>query len=602
MTLELNPYAGLMLASGGAVLVVGGALAGRPQPAVRWLAVVAVLSALWAVGYGFELASGKLPSMLFWARVEYVAISYLPVAWIRFVARHTGEAGWARPWLWWGACGLATMTLVSVWTSDHHTFHYRSVGVDAEGHMPLLTHQPGIGYFAQVLFVYGVFGAGLAALIRRFRGGDAELRRREAAILVGAAVPLAGNLLYQLGFRPEGHIDLTPMAFLASSVIVGFALVRYRLFEVVPLGRQQAIEAMRDGMLVLDRQGRVADTNPVLREIALVESGGSGAVEAWLAGMPALKEVAVAGGGARLELAVPGVGGGRYLEVSVTPMVTPREGRVGTLLMFHDISERRAAAVQLEAQAKELRELSQLKSQILSIIAHDLRSPLAGLSGLLQTLESNAMDTRDFRELLPVVSRNVGDATLLLDNLLRWSKSQLEGERLRFVRFDLRDTLDANLGLVRARASEKGIHIDDHVSRGAMVWADPDSISLVLRNLLGNAVKFCGSGDRITIDVTPVQDDVTLCIGDTGTGMSEETLKALFGPNLESRLGTRGERGTGIGLKLCRYFVEANGGRIWAESEAGRGSRFFVRLKTRESGGAGAPPPGEGASRPVPVG
>ncbi len=134
--------------------------------------------------------------------------------------------------------------------------------------------------------------------------------------------------------------------------------------------------------------------------------------------------------------------------------------------------------------------------------------------------------------------------------------------------------------LFEKRALEKNITLNDRVADGSFLWADRDMVGVVLQNLIGNAIKFCKAGDSVTLAAEVHDADTTVSVSDTGIGMDKEKLSQLFGLHSTTRRGTEGEKGTGIGLKLCMDFVEKNDGAIWADSEPGKGSRFYFRLKT----------------------
>jgi signal transduction histidine kinase len=180
-----------------------------------------------------------------------------------------------------------------------------------------------------------------------------------------------------------------------------------------------------------------------------------------------------------------------------------------------------------------------------------------------------------------MISRGVTDASGLLENLLHWSKSQLEGEVIQPERFNLKDLITQNLVLFEKKLAEKEVKLLDSVAADAEIFADRNMVSLVIRNLVGNAVKFCRPGDRIGLSSLMDADWTTLCVADTGVGMDPGLVGKLFGFDIVSRPGTQQERGTGLGLKLCRDFVGKNGGGIRVESVPGKGSRFFVSLPRR---------------------
>ena len=583
MELAFNGYAVTLLVSGVLVLLFAAYLAVRAESAVRWFAGMMTLNAWWAITYALELASRTLPAMLFWIRVEYVAIAFVPAVWFVFVLKYVGREAWITLRNGVLIFGFPAVTLLAVWTNGWHRLHYRSVALDTSGPFPLLSFERGPWYHVHTVFFYALVGFGLFLLIARFRGADRVYRRQNMAILGGALIPWFSNFAYLLGFRPYGHMDPTPFAFLGTSFVLGFALVRFRLFDVVPLARERVIEGIREGMLVLDRDGRVIDLNATMR--GFLGAQADGAVGETLAALfprqEGLSAVAVAAEGGQLEMELEVGAEVRTVDVHVTPLHDERGHRCGTLLIFWDITDRKHASQLLESQAAQLRDLNQVKTRMLSIIAHDLRSPLASLTGVLQIADSGMLTEKEFRDLIPMISRGVTDASTLLENLLHWSKSQLEGEVIQPERFRLKDLIAQNLVLFEKKAAEKGVMLSDAVPADAEVFADRNMMALVVRNLVGNAVKFCRKGDRIGLSCVMDADVTTLCVADTGVEMGPDVISKLFGFEIISRPGTEEERGTGLGLKLCRDFVEKNGGKIRVESAVGKGSRFFVSLPRR---------------------
>jgi signal transduction histidine kinase len=235
---------------------------------------------------------------------------------------------------------------------------------------------------------------------------------------------------------------------------------------------------------------------------------------------------------------------------------------------------------EIQQQAEQLLELNALKDKLFSIISHDLRSPLYSLIGLLNLAKEGNLTEAEFRSFLAELSVNVGYNSALLENLLNWSKSQMQGMVVNPSAFNLYTIADNQMNFYQNRAMEKGIDMVNNVGDGVLGFADKDMIELVLRNLVGNAIKFCSHGDVITIDATKKDDTVVLSVKDTGKGIMPDDMPKLFGNQIFSKRGTNDEKGTGLGLILCKDFVTLNGGTIWAESEEGKGSRFFVALPT----------------------
>lgn len=240
-----------------------------------------------------------------------------------------------------------------------------------------------------------------------------------------------------------------------------------------------------------------------------------------------------------------------------------------------EISRQRDA---ISRQADELRELNALKDKLFSIIAHDLRSPLFSLITMLNIAKEGHFTPENFKEILDELSVNVNHTTALLENLLTWAKTQMHGVKVNPQNFDLNQLVNSRIQLLNEAAENKEIKLKNSIPDGTFVFADTDMSDIVIRNLISNAIKFCNAGDRITIWSTTGADKVTVCVEDTGRGMTPDVLQKLFGTQITSTPGTKNEKGTGLGLILCKEFVQMNGGEIWAESQPDKGSKFFFTL------------------------
>ncbi len=237
-------------------------------------------------------------------------------------------------------------------------------------------------------------------------------------------------------------------------------------------------------------------------------------------------------------------------------------------------------AEELQAQAESLQISNEFKDQLFSIIGHDLRSPLVGVNGIFELRNEGLLDDEEFLAVLPDVSQNIYQVTVLTENLLFWAKSQIKGQFLRLEVLDLHSFANNQVDLFRTQTLSKNVLLTNQVPFKMMVLADSNMLDLVLRNLVGNAVKFTKDTDIITIKAEKIDaDTIQVCVEDTGVGMSKESVDKLFGNFVFTLRGTSNEKGTGLGLRLCKEFVEKNGGKIWVTSELGKGSKFYFTLK-----------------------
>ncbi|EKD69608.1 MAG: response regulator receiver sensor signal transduction histidine kinase [uncultured bacterium] len=235
---------------------------------------------------------------------------------------------------------------------------------------------------------------------------------------------------------------------------------------------------------------------------------------------------------------------------------------------------------QLENTNKALIRLNATKDRLFSIIGHDLRGSVGGIDSLLQfLLDTNDMGADEMRRYIKEMKSYASFAGDLLENLLNWALTQ--ENRLEFNRRSL--SLSAivrqcsqTLGLA---AHAKNITVKDSVDEGITIYADGDMIMTVIRNLLSNAIKFTHPGGSVSISASEIEDCVKISVADTGVGIAAEKLKTIFNTGKDNSTGgTAGEKGTGLGLFLCRELIEKHHGEISAESEEGKGSVFIFTL------------------------
>lgn len=235
---------------------------------------------------------------------------------------------------------------------------------------------------------------------------------------------------------------------------------------------------------------------------------------------------------------------------------------------------------EIEQQSKELKELNQLKDKILSVLSHDLRSPVASLSGIMSLLDDNVITPEEFLTLKKGMNNQLTELSLLLDNLLHWSRNQLLGENLQEKTvLSLPNTIQRNINLLKESAKQKNIELVlNSSSEDLAVLADRNQIDIVLRNLISNAIKFTHREGKISITIEDKGIETLTCISDNGVGMSEEHLNQLFNLKHKSNYGTEGEKGTGLGLLLCKDFITQNNGTLTVKSSVGVGSIFCITL------------------------
>ncbi len=234
----------------------------------------------------------------------------------------------------------------------------------------------------------------------------------------------------------------------------------------------------------------------------------------------------------------------------------------------------------LEKREEELSAINNTKDKLFSIIGHDLRGPINALASILQMLKDKDIDQEEFSKFIPKVSNDVDAISFTLNNLLSWGRTQISGSTSDTSNIPLKNLIDDNIKLLDETAKKKTIVIHNKISSEILIWADRNHIDVVIRNLLSNAIKFTHKKGEIIFSAFDKQEFIEIKIEDNGIGMAEEFTHQIFSETSEliSTYGTANEKGTGLGLTLCKEMVAKNKGKIWVESAVAMGTTFYFTL------------------------
>ncbi|BAX81865.1 sensor histidine kinase [Labilibaculum antarcticum] len=275
-----------------------------------------------------------------------------------------------------------------------------------------------------------------------------------------------------------------------------------------------------------------------------------------------------------------------YYESFFNPIKNDRNKIIGATGLARDISERKRSELALIESERKLKELNATKDKFFSIIAHDLRSPFNNIIGFSELLIEKVNDTSftESEKYLNVINSSANNTLTLLDNLLNWAKSQTGKISFKPEKIVFSNIILEVLKLEKTIANAKNISLNYFTADEIEVYADEDMLKIILRNLISNAIKFTKPGGEIRVFAILTKDWVEITISDNGVGMNEEKRKELFKiSSNSSTIGTAKEKGSGLGLILCKEFVKKHGGNIWTESELGKGSDFKFTLPFNKS-------------------
>jgi signal transduction histidine kinase len=273
-----------------------------------------------------------------------------------------------------------------------------------------------------------------------------------------------------------------------------------------------------------------------------------------------------------------------WVSLTVSPMWGPGEPQNYHIAIIEDITERKKVEGILINSEQKLKEANATKDKFFSIISHDLRNPFNTILGFSDLLFSNYDEYNDIERKKIIGDLNISakNAYSLLENLLNWANAQLGRIEINKENLDLKSIIRKSIEPYLSYAEKKGIQIINNVQEKINFLADISTIRIVIGNIVNNAIKFTPTGGKISLNANKDESNVHIKISDTGVGMDKEVIRKLFRiDECKSLPGTNEEPGTGLGLILCKEFIDKNNGSIKVESKPGKGSTFTITLPVK---------------------
>lgn len=585
MDFVFNDYSNFLIVCGVLTFFLAGYIYKRGGSTVKWFSVMMFANSIWSIAYGLELASETIEQIKLLISIEYIGIATVPLLWFIFCLYFSGKECWIKkPLNCTSVITIPIITVLMVWTNASHQLHYKSLSISLEGPFPIANLEIGPWYLIFTTYFYFLLACGTFLIIKKFKTIDAIYRKQNYSILIAALVPWITNVFYLLGVRPFGHIDLTPFAFIIATFLIFIGIYRFKLFDIIPIAREKVLALMQDGFFVLDHQNRIIDYNNSTYQFIAKNKNedlvGKHIKDVLPNQTKLLSHIETHTPG-KVEINLSANDNYFYLEADLLFLNENKINNNFTIIKLQDLTSLKKDAITAKEQAIELEKLNQLKDRIFSIIAHDLRGPLVNLSEVLKMISNNLITTEEFKILSPSLSKDIIYTTDLLENILHWSRSQLKGFGIKKEFFNLRNLIINEINYHLPAATLKHIKIIHDVFPGEMVYADILMIQIVMRNIINNAIKFCNEDCEIHITAAYQKNqNMLICIKDNGIGIPEEIIDKIFKDENITTRGTSNEKGTGLGLMVCKDFMKRNDGDITVTSTVGVGSKFCITVPT----------------------
>jgi signal transduction histidine kinase len=547
-------------------------------PGSKTVGVMLFFGTWWLLGFAFEKASTTMEMKLFWDGIQWIGVAVIPIGWVIYVWRFSGMDHLVTRRNVAILCILPAILFGFVLTNSHHGLMWETALFDHDGLYLELDKEFGPLYWVFLAYDFALVILGVAMTVQLLvRSGDVY-RYQAIFILVAMMVPIGGVLMGVLKIGSFTKSDLGPLAAGLATWIVAWSAFRLRLIDLNRLARETVLESMNHGVVVLDGEGEIIYINPIAERIIHIEDGspsGRRLEDAWKGWSPG--EVDLPEKGEVSKEIVNGEGDDLHsYEVRISSLTDWRRRVVGQVVILRDISDRKRAERELKRYADEL-ERSNSELELFAYIAsHDLQEPLRAIAGYTQLLQRRYQgqldeDADDFINFAVDGARRMQQ---LIDDLLEYSRVGTRGKPFEEIHTgELLEQVLANLAVAieesDAQISYEGMPI---------LMADATQLGQLFQNLIGNAIKFRGV-DPLGIEVTAEQmgDEWRFSVRDNGIGIEPQYQERIF--QIFQRLHSREEYpGTGIGLAICKRIVERHGGRIWVESELGKGSAFCFTL------------------------
>tara|TARA_R110002020_G_scaffold118729_1_gene271229 strand:- start:1856 stop:3622 length:1767 start_codon:yes stop_codon:yes gene_type:complete len=582
MEFVFNHFSIILLLSG---LLVGGLslyITFKVEGAIRWIALTMLSAAIWGFFYGMELSVSTIEAMTFFIKIEYLGIAPIGMFWLIFSLKYTSYKSKYSSFLILMLFIIPVLTYILLLTNEHHHLYYKSISLDNDGPFPTAKIVIGPWYYINLAYTYFTFLVGNVIIWKRLRYSNQLFKTQTWLMLLGGLFPLLFNFLYQTHiFRPFDIIDLTPFSFLLTYLILGFAILKYQLFNIKPIARNKVMEAITRGVLVLDSKSKIVDLNPAFISFNIVSKKIKIAskAEKVFHNHPEILQLITNSGADVIESTFMIGDSRKVFQVETIPLLDKKLRSNGLVLLFEDITNQKLINQTLKDQALELQQINNLKDKYFSIISHDLKGPIFGIKELIHLTNTGLVPFEEFQEMLPEVSKNMEQVAILLENLLAWSSTQLRGgEVIQLKEVDTHKILIQQKSILERIASEKKIEILINAQAKSNALADKTMIELVIRNLISNAIKFSVQGSKIMLSSEDEKEFVKICIEDFGKGISNDNLSKIYEGISFTTTGQSNESGTGLGLVLVKEYVQKNNGHLEVHSEEGKGTKFCIRL------------------------
>jgi PAS domain S-box-containing protein len=554
----------------------------RPAPGYFPLTIFLILSGFWIMCSGFEGAADNFTAQDLWAKSSYAGLVSSGVAWLCFTLEYGGSKWVRRPLNVAMVCLIPVAVIVFTLVYDFPGSIWDDISLNFSSAATI--NLPRMVYLVSSFYQYFLYLFGIIVLALLYRRKPRRYWPQITLILIGTTIPLIGTFIEIGWILPFSKIDITPFYLLFGTVVYCVAFVRFRFLDILPVAYKTLITNIPDGIVVVDLEGIIQEINPAAASM-LGQIHLSSINQRLSAVWPKLDQLTRdSTTGRHSEIIAGDSDFPKHLDVSSVLLLNDRQQPVGKLIVLRDISELKAVQLSLQQLFSRERDLNrsleeemQKRTQYSRAIVHELRNPLTSIIACTDLLEDQAKE-----ELQRTLIRNIHRSTVNLEQrvneLFELARGEIGLIKIEPARMDMARLVRDIVAEMSPVADSKGIILRSELSAVELpVIADKSRLHQVLTNLIGNSLKFTPAGE-IVIRTVLEKDHLKVQVADNGRGIDPEQMQDLFDPYRRKTQEGQGTSGLGIGLALCKIFVELHQGKIWAESTPGQGTIISFTL------------------------
>jgi PAS domain S-box-containing protein len=559
-------------------------LSRRYGSAATYLAIGQIIVAFWTFAGGMEVTSLSLDLKIFWSKVSYLGIATAPLSYFLFTLEYAQLGKWINLRKVITLLILPLIVIVAAFTNNEHHLFWPAVHLTTDGKFAIYSQGP--VFWLNVTYQYGLLIVGLIVLVMSLHRMSAFYRPQIIIFIGASTLPHIANIMYVFRLLPMQGLDITPLAFILMWIIIGFGIVRYRVFDLVPLARKQILETIPDPVIVLDHEDRIIDMNPALEEITgrknkAIIGIAINEVLPWLRSYISKNEREKE---QSLETSILINGIAKHYDIKSRLIHNSQGAFKGRILVFRDITKRKDAEdLLLSANEKLKKEIFNKERAISDLdafsrtVAHDLKNPIYSLITAGELLEQGMVATYpEGLELAKIIGESGFRMARIVDELLLLAsvgKANIEKKTLdmQIILLEVRNRLQRMLSEYNAIIIEPEEWISSY---GHQAW-----IEEVWVNYLSNAIKYGGNPPILTLRAERVEIGyVRYSVQDNGNGLSNDKMATMFREFL--RYSSLNIEGHGLGLSIVKRIIDKLDGKVSATSEnlPGKGCIFSFSL------------------------